>query len=172
MRIRPERKDDAEAVRAVVAAAFGRQEEADLVEAIRDGDGYVAELSLVAEEDGEIVGHIMLSRVHLDRPDGTTTPVLCLAPLAVRPDRQRQDIGGELTREALDRAEADAGGLVVVTGHPDYYPRFGFEGARSMGLEPPDPALPDEVWMARRLRSAGATSGGRIRYPAAFGIAD
>ena len=86
--IRAERPDDFEAIEHVVATAFKSQAEADLVAAIRDSDEYIPEWSLVAELDGEIVGHVMLSTSTLHRDDGSVRPVLQLSPLAVTPEHQ------------------------------------------------------------------------------------
>ena len=95
---------------ALTAAAFGREEEARLVDAIRASDRYVAELSLVAVDSGEIVGHVMLSYVDLDGRD-----VLQLSPLSVAPDRQGQGIGCALSRKALRLADKRGEPLVVVS---------------------------------------------------------
>lgn len=170
MRIRPERPEDFDAVHAMVAAAFEREDEARLVRLIRGSDHYVPELTLVSEDDGEILGHVMLSFVHFD--GGGADRVLCLAPLAVRPDRQRQGIGDALTRAALEAADARSEPLVVLTGHPSYYPRFGFEPARALGVESPEPGLTDEVWVAKRLGSYDPGLRGLVRYPPAFDAVD
>lgn len=166
MLIRPERPGDHDEIHALVAAAFGREEEATLVRALRDSDAYVPPLSLVAEDSSQIIGHIMLSYAGLqgEGPDR----VLSLAPLSVKPGRQRKGIGIALTRRALELADDRREPLVVVLGHPDYYPRFGFEPARGHGIEPPDPELPDEVFMVVRLRAYDPSIRGRIVYPAAF----
>jgi putative acetyltransferase len=160
--IRPETPADADAIARAVELAFGRPAEAELVVAIRASDGFVPELSLVAEEGGEIVGHVMLSYVPLgDRK------VLQLAPMAVVPQRQSQGIGGALVRAVLERADGLGAPLVLVVGHADYYPRFGFEPARALGIEPPAP-FADEVWMARRLTAYDPTLRGTARFPPAF----
>jgi putative acetyltransferase len=125
----------------------------------------VPELSLVAEEDGEIVAHIMLSYVALDGRS-----VLQLAPMAVVPDHQSRGIGAALVRSALERADALGEPLVLVVGHAGYYPRFGFEPARALGIEPPEP-FPDEDWMARRLAAYEPTLRGTVRCTPAFDAA-
>lgn len=146
MVIRPEEAPDFEEIDAVVRAAFGKQQEVDFVHRIRASDTYVPELALVAVEDGAIVGHVMFSYATVgDRP------VLQLAPLAVRPDRQKTGIGDALTRKGIELADARGDPLVLVLGIPEYYPRFGFESARALGIEPYIADLPDEVWMAKRL---------------------
>jgi putative acetyltransferase len=166
--IRQEGPDDYQAIDDVVAKAFGRPNEAELVRLLRESEYYVPELSLVAEDGGEIVGHIMLSYADLDG-DGPPR-ILSLAPLAVKPGRQRDGIGIALTRTALDAADERGEPLVIVLGHADYYPRFGFETARRHGIEPPDPNIPDEVFMVARLRAYDPRIRGRAVYPPAFDV--
>lgn len=166
MRIRAERSEDFDAIDDVVTAAFGQPDEAKLVRLLRDSDAYVPGLTLVAEEDGEVIGHIMLS--YADLHSEKTRRVLSLAPLAVKPGRQRNGIGIALTKAALALAEERDEPLVIVLGHPTYYPRFGFESARQNGIEPPDPAFADEAFMVVRLRAYDPSIRGTISYPAAF----
>jgi putative acetyltransferase len=165
MRIRPETEADRAAIAEVTTAAFGRQDEAGIVEAIRASEGFVPELSLVAEEDGRIVGHIMLSYVGLD---GSETRLLELAPMSVTPDRQRAGIGSALVRKGLRLADERGEPLVLVLGHPTYYPRFGFRPASSLGLAAPDPTLPDEVFMVIPLRAYDESIRGRVVFPPAL----
>jgi putative acetyltransferase len=94
--------------------------------------------------------------------------VLSLAPLAVKPGRQRDGIGIALTRTVLGAADERGEPLVIVLGHPTYYPRFGFESARQHGIEPPDPQIPDDVFMVVPLRAYDPALRGRITYPDAF----
>jgi putative acetyltransferase len=161
--IRPENSTDFDAIDEIVRTAFdAREQEVQLVRAIRDSEHYVPELSLVAE-DGEILGHIMLSYVHLD-----DKRVLSLAPLSVRPGHQNKGIGDALSREALRLADEKNEPLVVVLGHPNYYPRFGFEPSRSHGIQPHVPEIPDEVFMVVKLSAYDPALRGRIVYPPAF----
>jgi putative acetyltransferase len=165
--IRPERPADAAAIRAVHLAAFPSPVEADLVERIRASDRFVADLSLVAEDedgDGRIVGHVILSYVGLV---GSDEPVLALAPMAVVPERQRQGIGSALVSAVLDAAEARDEPLVIVLGHPWFYPRFGFRPASRYGIFPPAP-WPDAAFMAKPLTTWRGDLKGRVLYPAAF----
>ncbi|MDQ3978649.1 MAG: N-acetyltransferase [Actinomycetota bacterium] len=165
--VRPEEPADFEEVRRTVQLAFGRVNEADLVERLRDSDYYVPELALVAERDGEIVGHVMLTYVEL-RGSESSLAVLSLAPLSVRPDAQQEGVGAALVERALARAEARREPLVVVLGHPRYYTRFGFEPARPHGIEPPPPGVPDEVWLVRLLPGYDGRQRGQVVYPPAF----
>jgi putative acetyltransferase len=163
--VRAEATTDYAAIRQVNEAAFGTTEEADLVEALRS-DGLVL-LSLVAELNGRIVGHILFSRMSIDTPTEAIAAV-ALAPMAVSPEFQRQGIGGKLIRLGLEDLRRLGEQMVIVVGHPEYYPRFGFSPAQARWLESP---FPPEAFMALELRP-GALDGvrGRVRYPPAFGL--
>ena len=160
MGIRAETRGDREAVYDVNRRAFGRDVEPQLVEAIRDSPEALPELALVAEEEGVVVGHIVLSRVQVGGEDAVV-----LAPVAVVPERQSEGIGGELVRAAIDLARAQGERLVVLVGHPWYYPRFGFVPASTLGIEHPTP-IADDVFMALPL--ADDHPRGRLEYPPAF----
>jgi putative acetyltransferase len=164
--VRPERPADHAAIAEVVEAAFGQPNEVKLVELVRESDGYVPELALVAEQDGAIVGHTMFTYVTLRGEEDRE--VLLLAPVAVAPQRQSLGIGSALVRAGLERADARHEPLVVVQGHPTYYPRFGFESARSHGIKPPSPDIPDAAFMVLRLAAYDARHRGQIVYPPAF----
>jgi len=165
--VRPERPFDFNRIDGVVRDAFDRpgDPEVRLVRRIRENGGYRPQFSLVADEESEIVGHIMLSYVRLGERN-----VLQLAPLAVRPDRQNDGIGNALCWDAIMRADETLEPLVLVLGHPNYYPRFGFVPARSLGIEPPDDAIPDEAWMARKLANHDSTLTGRVDFGPAFAL--
>jgi len=164
MIIRSEKPADFDAIDEVVRLAFdGRSEEVALVRAIRETDNYVPTLSLVMVDEDEIVGHIMLSYAHID-----DTPVLSLAPLSVRPSHQNRKIGDALTREALRFADEMGEPACIVLGHPNYYPRFGFEPSRKHGIEPHLPEIPDDAFMVVRLSAYDPALRGRIAYPTAF----
>lgn len=164
MIVRPETPADRDAVREVQETAFGEVREAELVDAVRASDRYVPELSLVAEEDGEVVGHVMLSYVDLG-----DARVLCLAPVGVRPERQGRGIGGALVREALQLADERGEPLVVLIGNPAYYGRFGFRPAEELGLEHPTPVAPG-VFQAIPLAAYDPRLRGRLVYPPAFDV--
>ena len=164
MQIRPEGAADIAAVRAVNRAAFETSAEADLVDALRDQAAAV--VSLVAEDAGSVVGHILFSPVTLS--GHAELKIMGLAPMAVLPAEQRRGIGSALVRAGLDRCQALGCGAVVVLGHPGYYPRFGFMPASRFGIGC-EYDVPDEVFMALELEP-GILRGqsGTIRYHAAF----
>ena len=169
MNIRVEQPEDIPAIADVVAAAFGSPAEAQLVDAIRASPGFVPELSLVAEIDGAVVGHVMISMVGLD--DGETTrSIASLSPLAVHPDHQGTGIGGALVRAVTVRADEANEPLVVLEGAPDYYGRFGFEHSVPYGIEIPTlPSwAPPEAAQVLRLASYDPAIRGRVVYPPAF----
>jgi putative acetyltransferase len=130
LHIRPESPGDETAIRDLLTAAFAGPAEATLVGRLRTRAGV---LILVADLDGEIVGSIVFSPV---TGNAATAGLQAagLAPLAVRPDRQRQGIGARLVETGIDACRAQGLGLLIVLGHPDYYPRFGFQPASRAGL--------------------------------------
>jgi len=163
--IRAKAPADHAMIRHVNEAAFGGSEEADLVEALRTAGGVL--LSVVAESDGLIVGHILFSRMWIDTAAGPIDAV-ALAPMAVLPECQRREIGGRLIRHGLTALRGLGERIVIVVGHAEYYPRFGFSRAQAGSLEGP---FSRESFMALEL-SPGALEGvrGRVRYPPAFGL--
>lgn len=166
MQIRAETPADHEAVAAVVTAAFDHTNEAMLVDLIRRSDGFDPNLSLVAEDDGEVIGHVLFSKVGIE--GAGEFEVYCLAPLAVHPDHQNRGAGSALTEEGLRRLDLMGEPMVILEGIPSYYPRFGFERASQHGLEPPGPLVPDEAFMIRRLTSYDPRIRGTVVYPSAF----
>jgi len=155
--IRPERADDAAAIRAVHRAAFPTDDEARVVERLRDRDQ--ARVSLVAEEDGCVVGHIVFSPVSLVAPSACSLG-LGLAPLAVLPSHQRHGIGSALVRAGLTDCREQGCAFVVVLGHPGYYPRFGFQRASVVGLRNEYGA--DEAFMVLELQAGSLPAGGGL----------
>lgn len=166
--IRPERPDEAEVVRTVELTAFGGRVEAGIVDALRDTDRWIDGGSLVAEHRGRVVGHLLLSEGDLVSTDGRTVRrIWMVGPVAVVPDHQGRGIGAALMREAIDFADARGQPVLCLLGHAGYYPRFGFEPARAIGIEPPRP-WPDASWLARRLRTWDPSLQGIARFPEAF----
>lgn len=167
--IRPETPSDYQAIREVNILAFDNQEnEAKLVELIRQSDNFIPQFSLVAEtENQEMIGHILISTITLVTENGNT-PTLGLAPMAVKPGYQNKGIGSALVSSALNACKESGYKHIFVLGHPNFYPRFGFASSKGFGINPPFP-VPHEVFMAVELES-GSLSGmhGMIEYPAAF----
>lgn len=149
--MRPATNADREGIFKVQSAAFGRANEARLVERIEASDRSVEGLSLVAEAGHLIVGHALFSHVDVEAVDGVRE-VLALGPVAVDPDVQRQGIGTALVRAGLSAADALGEPLVVVLGWPDYYPRFGFRPAADLRLQPPQ-EYPADHYFALPLAS-------------------
>jgi putative acetyltransferase len=168
IQIHPELPADYPAVFEINALAFGREAEARLVEALRAGPTHLAGLSLVAEEAGCVVGHILFTRVYIHTAAGEQVASACLAPMAVRPEWQRRGVGGALVRTGLAACRAAGETNVNVLGHPEYYPRFGFVRASRYGITC-EYAVPEEAFMVQELQ-AGALAGvgGVVRYPVAF----
>jgi putative acetyltransferase len=163
--LRRENPDERDAIRAVNEAAFGRPDEADLVDRLRTEGAVLA--SFVAEQDGRVVGHILFSRMLIETADGSMSSV-ALAPMAVLPAQQRRGVGAQLIRFGLDWLRGRGEHIVLVLGQPDYYPRFGFSIDRARALKTP---FPPDAFMALELVS-GALDGvrGTVRYPDAFGL--
>jgi putative acetyltransferase len=163
--LRSEEQSDGPSIERVNRLAFGRSEEALLVARLRDSPAFIPGLSIVAQEDEGIIGHILFTRVHIDPP--TEVRVCTLAPLAVLPAFQRRGVGSALARRGIDVATRLGEDLVILVGHPAYYPRFGFEPASRLGLRCPFP-VQDEAFMALRLRPDVPPISGEVVYPPAF----
>jgi putative acetyltransferase len=157
--IRPETATDHEAIRQVNLLAFGQEAEGELVDMLRE-QGYVR-LSLVAERDSKIVGHILFSAIQIGAEDA-----LALAPMAVVPDHQRRGIGSALIQTGLEQCRQAGHRIVIVLGHPDYYPRFGFLPELAAPLKS---KYAGEAFMALEL-VPGALDGvtGEVKYPPPF----
>jgi putative acetyltransferase len=153
-------------VRRLVTAAFGRRAEAELVDKLRDTEGFVPQLCLVADNSGVILGHVMFTRVTLE--SDPPVKVLALAPVSVYPAYQKRGIGSALIRRGLAIADERGEPLVVVLGHPEYYPRFGFVPASSLGIESPWPDIPDDAFMVKPLSGYRDDMKGTVRYPPEF----
>src|SRR5581483_1060517 len=164
--IRADEPHDRPAIHAVNATAFGREDEAQLVDRLRQEGDLLA--SLVAVVAGNVAGHILFSRMYIET-QARPIPAVALAPLAVLPQYQRRGIGGLLIQDGLDLLRHRGERIVIVLGHPDYYPRFGFSNEKARALESP---FPQEAYFALELER-GAMSGlrGKVKYPAAFGLA-
>ncbi|MGP3965878.1 GNAT family N-acetyltransferase [Nonomuraea sp. 3N208] len=163
---RPETAADLAQIREVNLAAFPTSHEADLVEALRaDPEAWIPGLSWVAEApDGSIAGFALLTRCHVDG-----SPALTLGPCAVRPEHQRRGAGSAAIHGALRAAREQGENLVIVLGHAEYYPRFGFTPASGYAIRPPFD-VEDKYMMALAFDPTRPVPTGTIRYPAAFGV--
>ena len=164
--IRAEKTEDRDAIHRVVELAFGQRGEADLVDALRENASPC--ISLVATLDELVVGHIFFSPVTIEA-EKDTFAAMGLAPMAVLPEYQNQGIGSQLVREGLKECERLGHDIVVVLGHPKFYPQFGFAPASLKGLRS-EYDVPDEVFMVLEL-SEGALAGrvGLVKYHPEFG---
>ena len=175
MLIRRENPSDAAAIRSLTAAAFataahsappvepdGVPGEATLVGWLRADAAWIPELSLVACVDDRIVGHVVCTRA-----DVGGAPALVLGPLSVLPDHQRRGVGSALMHAVLGAADALGEAVVALVGDPDYYGRFGFVPASSLGIEAPDAAW-GHFFQARPLTAYDASARGRFAHPEPF----
>jgi putative acetyltransferase len=166
--IRPELPDDIDAIADLHRTAFGGPAEAELVDAIRRSAFFVPGLSLVADLNGQVVGHVLLSRVDLVSPSGDRTPFLALAPIAVAPMHQTNGVGTLLMRAAtaLAQARGEEAGIAVL-GSPEFYRSFGFRDSAEFDITGPWPS-PGGVFQVLPLTDAATLGGGTLDYPAAF----
>ena len=164
MLIRAEEQQDWDAVHALNASAFETPAEANLVDTLRQQARPL--VSLVAEDNGEILGHIMFSPVSL--PGHPELRIMGLAPMAVALEQQRKGIGSALVRAGLEQCNHLDFGAVVVLGHPDYYPRFGFSTSTRFGIGC-EYDVPQEAFMVVELKPGYLDrASGKIKYHAAF----
>ena len=166
LEIRDETPADYEAVERVIEAAFGSPVEARLVALLRKSAH--PQVSLVAVQDGELVGHVFFSPVRVGTDDARAPPALGLGPVGVRPDLQGEAIGSRLCRAGLERVRALGSPFCVVLGHPSYYPRFGFAPAEERGLHYED-TEPTPAFMVQELQPGGLRGvSGAVHYDPAF----
>jgi putative acetyltransferase len=165
LEIRVESVGEEAAIHHVNAQAFARQNEADLVDALRDSGEFI--ISMVALHDGQIVGHVLFSPVRIESDD-TVKQAIALGPLAVLPDYQRQGIGLQLIEHGLQACKDNGFTIAIVLGHPTLYPRFGFVPAKPLGIQW-EHDVPEDVFMVMPLADnalAGVT--GVVKYHTAF----
>jgi putative acetyltransferase len=168
LNIRAERLGDAPTIGLVIEAAFGSPAEGRLVSAIRASEHFVPELALVAELEGQIVGHVMISSASLQDGD-VHRRIATLSPLAVAPAFQRRGIGSALVEEVTARASLRGEPLVVLEGSPAFYGRLGFEPSGPYGIRIMLPSwAPPEAAQVLRLRDYDPSIRGLVVYPSAF----
>ncbi len=167
--IRPEQPGDELGIADVNRAAFGQPVEAALVDELRKvADPYI---SLVADLDGEVVGHILFTPVEI-RDEDERSSAIGLGPMAVHPDHQRCGIGSELVRAGLDECGRRSHPVVFVLGHPEYYPRFGFRPAPPLGLRFRSPEFDPAFMVAELVPGALSDRKGCVVYLPAFDEVD
>lgn len=169
MLIRKEEAKDYESIYPVVKNAFDNAEysdgnEQDLVNALREGTAFIPELSLVAEVDGKIVGHIIFTKATVDNSE-----ILVLAPLSVLPRYRRKGIGTALMQEGHKIAKKLGYKYAVVLGSEPYYSRIGYIPADLYGINPPFD-VPRENFMAYRINETAPDIYGIVKYAKEFGI--
>ncbi len=169
MIIRTESIKDFKEVYNVNFLAFGnREDESKLIERIRNSEEFIPELSIVAEIDNEIVGHILLSKATVENKEGQQE-VIVLAPIAIKPIYQKQGIGSKLINEGLKRCEELGFNIVFLIGHPEYYPKFGFKPARRFGVDLKQFEVPEDVFMVCELNEGELQNiKGELKYPKSF----
>jgi len=169
MDIRTENPEDVEAVRNINIAAFGRENEANLVDRLR---GSASTFSFVALLSDRIVGHIFFSPVVVEGKCSRNLSILGLAPVAVLPNYQRQGIGTLLIRQGLKECARSGFNAVVVLGHPDFYSRFGFIPASRKSLKC-EYDVPDEAFMVLELESGALEDcSGTVKYRSEFSLCE
>jgi putative acetyltransferase len=166
--VRAETDADAAAIRQVNERAFDRPNEADLVEALRQSPAYIPQLALVAESDGKVVGHILLTEMDV-KNEKDYSIALALGPVAVLPEYQRHGFGSHLIKAAIEIARDLSYPAIILIGHPEYYPRFGFAPARALGLRTTY-KVPDQVFMVLHLGAECVK--GDVIYHEAFAKCD
>jgi len=163
--IRQETPEDAAAIRHVNEEAFGQKEEAEIIEKLRSRG--VLTISLVVVQDNEIVGHIAFSPVQVELKH-SSFGAIALAPMSVLPAYQRKGIGSQLVHAGLEECRRLGHEIIVVLGHPDYYPRFGFIPAKPKGIDC-EFQVPDEAWMVLELREGAlAERRGTVKFQPEF----
>jgi putative acetyltransferase len=176
LRIRPETAPDFDAIDRLQLAAFDDPQIPPLIAAIRASSNYLPDLALVAELADRpqlAVGQIMVSALELVTDGGERVRILCLSPLGVDPAFQNRGIGAALTMAAIGGADRREEPLMIVQGHPEYYPRFGFVRGRTIGILPPEHlGAIDRAWMARPGPHWTSNLRGRVEYPDYFAELD
>lgn len=169
LEIRSDTKEEQTTVYEITKAAFSRDNEAKLVDLLRKREDFIPELSLIAEtNDHQLVGHILFSQISVVQDDAHKHKSLALAPISVLPSFQKQGIGKKLIEYGLQKAKELGFTSVIVLGHKDYYPKFGFQAAEKWNIKAPF-EVSSECFMAIEL-TPNALEGvsGTVKYPEEF----
>ncbi|UUC45699.1 GNAT family N-acetyltransferase [Flavobacterium cerinum] len=173
IKIRQEEENDFQAVFNLIENAFEKEEYSDhkeqfLVERLRKSAAYIPELALVAEQDGRIVGYLLLTKIKIKDENGKEAESLALAPVAVLQDFQGKGIGGQLIRYAHEKARKLGFGSIVLLGHEQYYPRFGYELTSKYGIRLPFDVPSENCMVIELVTGALQDVQGVVEYPKAF----
>lgn len=165
--IRPETPDDYDSITQINNAAFGQKNEGLLVENLRKNPAFIPQLSLVAELQNHLIGHILFYQIEIKSERGILK-TLALAPMSVLPEFQKQGVGGMLIKRGLKTAKELGHNSVIVLGHAEYYPKFGFIPASRWGIKPPF-KVEDKYFMAQELLPGELeNASGVVIYPDEF----
>jgi putative acetyltransferase len=169
MDIRKETEKDYSSVRKVNESAFETTEEADLVDSLRKNPKYIPELSLVAEDNGEVIGHILFTPLTIINSE-VDHKLLALAPMAVLPKYQKKGIGSALIEAGFEKAQELGYKAIIVLGHPDYYSRFGFIPAEQFDIHPPLEEWKEAFFAIELEKGSLKNISGTVSYLPEFGI--
>lgn len=167
VKIRSEKNSDYEMIAKINDEAFNQKNESKLIKALRKNPSFIPELSLVAEKNKEIVGHLLLFPIEI-KSGSIKRASLSLAPMSVVPQYQGVGIGSKLVEAGLAEAKKKGFSSVIVLGHPHYYPRFGFKPASKWHIHAPF-NVPNEAFLALELIKGGLNNvSGTVEYPKEF----
>jgi predicted N-acetyltransferase YhbS len=165
--VRSETEEDYGKITNLHCLAFKRREEGRLVEKLRKTSDFIPELSLVAEYEKNVIGHLLLYPIKINTKTGKCSS-LALAPISVHPDHQHKGVGSILIINGLNKAKQIGFKSVIVVGYPNYYPKFGFKKASKWGISAPF-KVPDEAFMAIELtKNRLKNCNGIVEYPKEF----
>jgi len=170
--IRQEQPKDHATVFQIVETAFKTMKysshtEQFIVEKLRKSDAFISELSLVAELEGQLVGYIILSKIHIDSSNHLID-ALSLGPVAVLPEFQKQGIGGQLIKKAHKIAKSLGHEIIILLGHKDYYPRFGYELTSKYGIQLPFDSAPENCMVLGLNTNSLKGVSGKVVYSKPF----
>lgn len=164
--VRAETADDFKAIDVVHLSAFEGDDEVGFIDSLRSTSGYIPELSLVAEFNGRIVGHILLTRICFQQ-GSKSVDVLALAPMAVVPSQSHRGIGSELVKTAIEEAKKHGYTAIAVIGHPEFYQRFGFKLAENLKVGI-NLSIDQDLVTVMELQQGALGDGGNLIYPSQF----
>ncbi len=172
IKLRKEQEKDYKAVFELIEKAFQKEVHSDhreqyLVERLRKSDAFIPGLSIVAELDGKIVGHILLSKIKIKNKTKTFHS-LALAPVSVHPEFQGKGIGEKLILESHQIAKELGYKSIILLGHEQYYPKFGYKRADKYGIEIPFDAPPENCLVIELIENGLKDISGKVEYAKEF----